>query len=301
MDRLTAMRVFITVVDTGSQSAAAERLDLSRPVVSRYLAELEDWLGARLMHRTTRKLTLTPAGMELLPRCRQLLELSGELQSAATAPDAAPRGLLRVTASSSFGHAVLAPLLADYIAAQPAVRVDLQLLDRAVNLVDEGLDLAIRIASELDPNLIARRLADCPSVLCAAPAWLASHAPPLAPGGLSGLPCLTHSYYGQSLWHFTRRQDGASSRVAVGGPLSANDATALLQACRAGAGIALLPRYLAYPLLARGELTALLPDYEPLQLGIFGVYTSRKHLPASLRSLLDFLAVRLPEQAGLRA
>ncbi|WP_028456465.1 LysR family transcriptional regulator [Chitinilyticum litopenaei] len=293
MDRLTAMRVFVTVVDTGSQSAAAERLDLSRPVVSRYLAELEDWLGARLMHRTTRKLTLTPAGMELLPRCRQLLELSGELQSAATASDAAPRGLLRITASSSFGHAVLAQRVAEYVATHPGVTVDMQLLDRAVNLVEERIDLAIRIAGELDPNLIARRLADCPSVLCAAPAWLAQHGMPGELADLARHNCLTHSYFGKSLWQFTRRADGEPASVAVSGNLSANDATALQQACAAGAGLAMLPVYLAQPMLEAGSLVAVLPDYAPRRLGIWGVYSSRKHLPATLRSMLDFLAQRL--------
>lgn len=293
MDRLAAMRVFVTVVDSGSQSATADLLDLSRPAVSRHLAELEHWTGARLLHRTTRKLTLTPAGAELLPRCRQMLELEADMQAAVAVPDDAPRGLLRITASSSFGHAVLAREVATYVAKYPGVTIDMQLLDRAVNLVDERIDLAIRIARELDPNLIARKLGRCPSVLCAAPAWLREHGMPAGVEELAQRPCLTHSYFGKSLWQFTRLSDNTPVSVAVSGNISANDATALLQTCVAGAGIAMLPRYLATPSLASGELQTVLDGFAPQELGIFGVYSSRKHLPATLRTLLDFLAERL--------
>lgn len=172
------MRVFVTVVDLGSQSAAADQLDLSRPVVSRYLAELEAWVGARLMHRTTRKLSLTTAGEETLPRCRQMLELADELQAAVTLPGDAPRGLLRISVSTSFGQAQLAAAVTDYVRLYPEVSVDLQMLDRTVNLVDERIDLAIRTSHELDPSLIARKLTVCRSVLCASPAYLREHPAP---------------------------------------------------------------------------------------------------------------------------
>ena len=130
MDRLIAMRVFVTVVDLGSQSAAADHLDLSRPVVSRYLAELEEWVGARLMHRTTRKLSLTAAGNETMPRCRQLLELADDMQAAVEVPSDAPRGLLRISVSTSFGQAQLAAAVTDYVRLYPQVSIDLQMLDR---------------------------------------------------------------------------------------------------------------------------------------------------------------------------
>ena len=179
MDRLIAMRVFVTVVDLGSQSAAADHLDLSRPVVSRYLAELEEWVGARLMHRTTRKLSLTAAGNETLPRCRQLLELADDMQAAVDVPSDAPRGLLRISVSTSFGQAQLAAAVTDYVRLYPQVSIDLQMLDRTVNLVDERIDLAIRTSNDLDPSLIARKLTVCRSVLCASPAYLRQHpAPP---------------------------------------------------------------------------------------------------------------------------
>ncbi len=285
-----AMRVFAAVVDGGSQSAAAEQLDLSRPAVSRYLAELEAWAGARLMHRTTRKLSLTAAGSEMLPRCRQVLELTDDLRSTVALSDSAPQGLLRLTASSSFGHAQLAQAVADFLVLHPAVSVDMVLLDRAVNLVEERIDLAIRISNEIDPNLIARRLTICRSVVCAAPAYLKLHGRPKRLEELGQHNCLSHFYYGKSLWHF--EQDGAPASVAVGGNLSANDTSTLLQAAIAGAGVALLPTYLAAAPLRAGQLTALLPGAKPADLSIHAVYASRKNMSAALRAMLDFLVER---------
>ncbi|UUT21208.1 LysR family transcriptional regulator [Pseudomonas sp. T8] len=294
MDRLQAMRVFVTVVDLGSQSAAADHLDLSRPVVSRYLAELEDWVGARLMHRTTRKLSLTAAGTEILPRCQQMLELSMDMQAAVSEPDDVPRGLLRISASTSFGQAQLADAMAAYVERYPGVSIDLQMLDRAVNLVDERIDLAIRASNDLDPNLIARRLTVCRSVICASTAYLREHPTPQRVEELSQHNCLTHSYFGKSLWHF--EQDGEQVSVPVQGNISANDASTLLRATMAGAGVAMLPTYQAWVYIHSGELVRLLPQAEPRQMPMYAVYASRKHMPVALRSMLDFLVLRFPEE-----
>ncbi|WP_285429557.1 LysR family transcriptional regulator [Pseudomonas sp. fls2-241-R2A-110] len=294
MDRLQAMRVFVTVVDLGSQSAAADHLDLSRPVVSRYLAELEDWVGARLMHRTTRKLSLTAAGSEILPRCRQMLDLSTDMQAAISEPDEAPRGLLRISVSTSFGQAQLADAIAAYVQRYPGVSIDLQMLDRTVNLVDERIDLAIRTSNDLDPNLIARRLTVCRSVICASPAYLGQHPTPQRVEDLSQHNCLTHSYFGKSLWHF--EQDGEPVSVPVQGNICANEASTLLRLTLAGAGVAMLPTYQAGVNIHSGELVRLLPHAEPRQMNIYAVYASRKHMPAALRSLLDFLVLRFPQE-----
>ena len=288
------MRVFTTVVDLGSQSAAADHLDLSRPVVSRYLAELEEWVGARLMHRTTRKLSLTAAGFETLPRCRQLLELADDLQAAVSVPGDSPRGLLRISVSTSFGQAQLATAVTDYVRLNPQVSIDLQMLDRTVNLVDERIDLAIRTSNDLDPNLIARKLTVCRSVLCASPAYLREHPAPQQVEELSRHNCLTHSYYGKSLWHFTR--GGEDVAVPVQGNISANEASTLLSATLAGAGVSLLPTYQAGIHVQQGTLVRLLPQAEPRVLNIYAVYASRKHMPATLRSMLDFLAERFTEE-----
>ncbi|HCN44607.1 MAG TPA: LysR family transcriptional regulator [Pseudomonas sp.] len=293
MDRLTAMRVFVTVVDLGSQSAAADHLDMSRPVISRYLADLENWVGARLMQRTTRKLSLTAAGKETLPRCRQMLELAGDLQAAVSTPDQAPRGELRISVSTSFGQAQLLEAVTEYVQRYPQVKVDLQMLDRTVNLVDERIDLAIRTSNDIDPNLIARRLSVCHSVICASPAYLRQHTAPQVVQDLSQHNCLTHSYFGHSLWHF--EVAGESVSVPIHGNLSANEALTLQQATLAGAGIAMLPTYLAHRPLRSGELVRLLPEAQPKTLNLNAVYTSRKHMPATLRSMLDFLAERFTD------
>jgi DNA-binding transcriptional LysR family regulator len=287
MDRLTAMQVFVAVVEGGSQSAAADGLNMSRPVVSRYLAVLEKWAGARLMHRTTRRLSLTATGLEVLPRCRQMLELADDLLAKITMPDSEPRGRLRITVSSSFGFAQMGAATAAYVQRYPGVVVDLLPGDRAFNLVDEGIDLAIRITDELDPNLIARQLSVCRSAVCASPSYLERHGTPLRAEELVGHNCLTHAYFGKSLWKF-QRSDGACT-VAVSGNITASDSLSLLSAALAGAGIASLPTFLAAPLIRRGELVSLLPDHQPQDLGIHAVYTSRKHMPATLRTMLDFL------------
>ena len=288
------MRVFVTVVDLGSQSAAADHLDLSRPVVSRYLAELEDWIGARLLHRTTRKLSLTAAGAETLPRCRQLLELCGDMQAAVSEPDDAPRGLLRLGVSTSFAQAQLAQAIAEYVTRYPLVTVDLQVLDRTVNLVDERIDLAIRTSNDLDPNLIARRLTVCRSVVCATPAYLLAHPAPHKVEDLARHNCLTHAYFGKSLWHL--EEGGEHISVPVHGNITANEASTLLRVTLAGAGVAMLPSYQAGDYIRRGELVRLLPDAEPRHMNIYAVYASRKHMPSALRSLLDFLVQRFPEE-----
>jgi DNA-binding transcriptional LysR family regulator len=288
MDRLTAMQVFVTVVEQESQTAAADRLDLSRPVVSRYLAQLEQWVGARLLHRTTRKLSLTAAGEQTLARCRQVLALTADMAIFVAPQHDAPQGVLRLTASTSFGQAQLAQLVTRYVERYPGVVVDMLLLDRAVNLVEERIDLAIRITNDLDPNLLARRLTVCRSVLCAAPAYLHAHGAPASVADLALHSCLTHSYFGKSLWQFDCA--GQPQSVAVSGGVSSNEASSLLQVALSGAGIALLPTYLAATYVKSGQLRALLPEARPRELTIYALYSSARHVSAPLRTMLDFLA-----------
>ncbi|MDQ8035361.1 LysR family transcriptional regulator [Bordetella genomosp. 1] len=291
MDRLKAMQVFVEVADRGSLSAAATHLDMSRAMVSRYLAELEEWVGIRLLHRTTRRLSLTPAGAETLPRCRRMLDLVGDMRDAVATPEAAPRGLLRVTAPMSFGTSQLVGVVSDFVTRYPGASVDLMLVDRAVNLVEERVDLAVRITNDVDPNLIARHLADCRSLVCAAPSYIERAGLPARAEDLSLHNCLTHSYFGRSLWRFVR--DGETVDVPVSGNITANEAVVLMRAALGGAGIALLPTYLAAPEVAAGRLRAILPDSEPQVLGIHGVYASRRQMPLILRTMLDFLVERL--------
>ncbi|MET1079510.1 MAG: LysR family transcriptional regulator [Pseudomonas sp.] len=291
MDRLTATRVFVEVLERGSQTAAADAMGLSRAMVSRYLAQLEEWVGARLLHRSTRKLSLTHAGEELLPQCRELLSLADSLQATGSRGDTTPRGTLRIACSQSFAQAWLARTVSAYLRRYPGTAIDLQIGGQAVNLVQERIDLAVRITNQLDPNLIARPLASCRSVVCAAPAYLAERGEPLRPQELSRHNCLTYSYFGRSLWQFERA--GEPLAVPVGGTLSANESTVLVEATLAGAGISLQPLYSVAPLLRSGQLKALLRDWQPQVLGIYALYGSRRQQSPALRALLDFLVERL--------
>lgn len=299
MDRITAAEVFVTIVDRGSMIAAAETLAMSRAMVTRYLAQMEQWAGARLLHRTTRKLSLTDAGEHTLERCRQILALAEDIDLVESAQSDDLRGLLRITCSQSLGQTALVGAVAQYLKRYPQVAVDLQMNNRTVNLVEERIDLALRITNELDPNLIARPLSTCASVICASPAYLAAHGTPRYPQDLSLHNCLTYSYFGKSLWHFEHR--GTKSAVAVSGNLSANESLVLLAGTLQGAGISLQPYYSAAPLLAKGDLIELLPEYLPQAMGIYGIYTSRRQMPATLRTMLDFLVEWFASDPGWRA
>ncbi len=293
MDRLTAIAVFVEVAERGSLTAAAEALDLSRAMVSRHLAELERWLGARLLHRTTRRVTLTGAGETALARFRPMLAIGASLRDELASDDPEPHGQLRVTASASFGQAHLAAAAAEFVARYPQARVDMLLADRTVNLVEERIDLAVRISHRVDPGLIARRLSVCRSVLCAAPAYLQRHGVPHSAADLAAHNCLGHHYVGKHEWPLRYRGEPVS--MAVSGNFTANEATVLLEAVRAGAGIAMLPTYQAAALLRSGELQRVLPDHELDTMDIFGVYASRRQQPTIVRVFLDFLVARFGE------
>ena len=294
MDRFTAMQVFTEVADRSSLTETATALDMSRAMVSRYLESLETWLGVRLLHRTTRRVSLTDAGTEALEHCRQVLALTHDVQALAGQRSAAPGGRLRITSSVSFAQAWLSQVLSDFLVQYPQTQIEVVALDRAVNLVEERIDLAVRISQALDPNLIARRLTVCRSMVCASPEYLRTHPPIRRMEDLAAHNCLTHSYYGQTLWNF--ELDGQPSSVAVGGNLSANESTSLLQAAVAGVGVALLPSFMAAPLVHSGQLVALLPAVQQRELGIYAVYASRKNMSAALRAMLDFLAERFPPE-----
>lgn len=287
MDRITAAQVFVTIVDRGSMIGAAESLNMSRAMVTRYLSEMERWSGARLLHRTTRKLSLTDAGENTLARCRQMLSLAADMESVADENDATLRGLMRISCSQSFGQGVVVVAVAEFLRLHPQVDIDLQLESKAINLVEERIDLALRITNELDPNLIARPLAFCPSVVCAAPSYLALHGMPRTPADLSEHNCLTYTYFGKSLWQFERY--GEKISVPVSGNLSANESLVLLSGAVEGAGIVMQPIYSAARLIASGQLEVLLPEWQPQKMGIYAIYSSRRHMPVTRRALLDFL------------
>lgn len=294
MDKITAMRVFLETTERGSVSAAAEQLDMSRAMASRYLAFVEQWAGARLLHRTTRRLSLTVAGQQMLPLCREMLALAGNVETLAAEAEDTPRGQLRMTASGVFAQTHLTDAVMDYLKLYPATAVDLLVVDRSVNLIEERIDLAIRITKDLDPNLIARKLASCRSMICAAPAYLHAHGTPTRAADLAQHNCLTYAYFGQSLWQL--EYQGAPVAVPVRGNFSANETVVLQRAAVAGCGIAMLPSFTAAELVRSGALVQLLPDHAVAELAIYAVYASRKQMSLAMRSMIDFLAARFGDQ-----
>ncbi|MES2742522.1 MAG: LysR family transcriptional regulator [Pseudomonadota bacterium] len=289
MDRLTAMRVFVETADRGSMTAAAAALDMSRAMASRYLEALEDWLGARLLHRTTRRLALSEAGEQALARCRDMLAMADEIKTVA-GQGSAIQGKLRLTTSSSFAQAELAAAVVDFQLRHPLVEIDFLVLDRTVNLVEERVDLAVRTSKRIDPALVARRLAACHSVLCASPAYLLSAGTPVLPEQLSSHRCIVHSRIFAPEYTLTLGEQ--VSTVQVGGAMTTNETSVVRAAALAGAGIGLLPTYFVGQDLAQGTLVRLLPRYALDTMEIHAVYLSRRHQPKPLRLLIDFLYER---------
>ncbi|AVI66900.1 LysR family transcriptional regulator [Shewanella sp. WE21] len=305
MDRLEAAKVFVTIVERGSMISAANALDMSRSMVTRYLSEMEEWSGARLLHRSTRSLSLTPAGEQVLDYCHRLLELANEVPAVSHAAVAIPRGLLRISCSQFLAHQILAPVVQQYLASYPQASVNFHVSSQTVDLVAERIDLAIRITNELDPNLIARRLGECESVVCAAPSYLAARAAVLHPEDLTQHNCLTYSYFGDVMWRFyqtdvvakqaqalnsdPKSNQGQVFNVPVNGNFSANDSMVVLNATLAGEGIAMQPVWAAKPYLDSGQLVPLLMKFKPQSLGVYGVYQSRKHMQPALRVMMDML------------
>lgn len=295
MDRITAARVFVEAVERGSLSAAAERLGLSRAMASRYLTRLEDWAGVRLLHRTTRRLSLTGAGDRILPLCREMLALEGAV-TALAAPAEQPEGLVRIAAPPMFAQNRLVAVVLEFLRRYPAVRVDLQVSDQVADLVEERIDVAVRISNRVDPALIARPLGWCRSVLCAAPDYLRRCGIPQSPQDLPRYSCLSYSGFGGHRWTL----DGPRGfcTVDVSGGFSANDSLIVLQAALGGAGIAMLPVFAAAGPVARGDLTVVLPDWQPEVLAIQALYSSRRHMPAAQRALIDYLVTALADLTG---
>jgi len=290
MDHLGAIRTFIEIADQGSLTSAAETLNLSRAMVSRHLDGLERWLGARLLHRTTRRVGLSEAGAEALPRLRQMLDLAADLQAVSGTRRAEPVGKLRITTSLSFAMACLTQAIVEFQRLHPRITVDLMTVDRAVDLVAERIDLAVRITNRLDDGVVARRLAGCRSVLCAAPAYLSQHGQPQKAADLADHACITHAFGSRAEYRLSHA--GRVVVQAVSGPLSGNETAVVRQAALAGAGIAMLPTYFVGDDLLRGTLVRVLPDHEPEPLGIHAIYLSRQHQPLPLKLLIDFLADR---------
>ena len=290
---LMDMAAFARVVEASSFSGAARELGVSKSAVSKQVSRLEDRLGVRLLNRTTRRLSLTEAGARFYEGCQRMLAEAEGAREAVTPLAAAPRGVLRVNAPMTFGVRHLSPALPALMARCPELSVDLVLNDRVVDLVEEGFDVGLRIGQLRESSLIARRLADAPMLVCAAPGYLERAGVPARPEDLGGHPCLIYSYIEAGTVWRCRSADGGAARVRVKGRLVANNGEALLAAARAGLGICRLPSFIVGDAVRAGDLVRLLPAWQvhPAA-GIHAIYPAHRHLSPKVRVFVDFLAER---------
>lgn len=293
MDRLEAMSILIAVVDTGSFSAAGRKLGIPLPTLSRKVAELELRLGATLLLRSTRKLALTDAGATYIAACRNILELVGEAERAATGEYNAPRGDLVLTAPIVFGRLHVLPIVNDFLAAFPDINVRLTLSDRNADLVDDHIDLAVRIGPLGDSGMIASRLGSVRRVVCGSPAYFRRHGVPLVPAQLSDLTGI--NFVGPTsveTWSFKPPSNAVIS-VSVRSRLSVNTAEAAIDAAIAGIGVARVLSYQLKQAVERNLLEIVLAEFEPAPLPVHLLHVDQQPLPQKTRSFLDFAVPRL--------
>lgn len=290
MGRFRELQTFVAVVEAGSFVGAGEALRMSKAAVSRAVHELETRLGARLLQRTTRRLSLTEAGRAYYASSKQILADLDEADGAVGAVTGQLLGTIRINAPVSFGVLHLAPLWASFLARHPGVELDVTLTDRMVDLVEEGYDLAIRITRLQDSSLVSRLLATTRIVLCAAPDYLARRGTPQNLADLAAHDVIGYHYWqGGNVWRFVG-PDGAEKEVLTRPRLRANNGDTCRAVALAGGGIVLQPTFLVGDDLASGRLQRVLPDYVGPAVGVHALYPSRKHLSVKLRALLDHLA-----------
>ncbi|MGO4525017.1 LysR family transcriptional regulator [Microvirga sp. 2MCAF35] len=292
LDRVTGMQVFVRVATLGSFSAAARALHLSQTMVTKHVAAIEERLGVKLLHRSTRKLVLTEEGRAYLAACERILAEIEEAEASASLDRIEPRGTLRLNVPLTFGFRQVVPALAEFSRLYPAVSFDLGLADRYVDLIEEGWDLAIRIGRLKDSSLVARRLAACRTMVCASPAYLKDHGTPRSLEDLAGHNCLGYtlpSAIGASRWTFGL--DGELS-VPIQGNLRANNGDALLAAAVAGQGLIYQPTFIVGDSLRDGSLVPVLTAYPTYEPAIHAVLPSGRQAPAKVRAFVAFLAGR---------
>jgi DNA-binding transcriptional LysR family regulator len=292
MDILTSMRVFATVVGTGSFTGASDRLDMSRAMVSKYVINLEEHLGTRLLNRTTRRLSLTESGSAYYERCLQIISDVQEAEQAAGQLTTKPRGTLKITMPVAFGLHRLGPVVADYVQLHSEVKLDISLSDRYVDLIEEGFDLAIRIGTLPESRLVARKLGVARSIVCASPAYLKQHGSPTQPADLTNHSCLGYTYTNSgNEWRL--KSEDIEEVIHIAGAIKANNGDMLRLAALNGAGLIFQPLFIVEEDLQTGRLVQVLSVYTSTEFGIYAVYPSRKHLSAKVRTFVDFLVGRL--------
>lgn len=296
MDRFQEMSVFAAVVDAGSFVGASDALEMSKPAVSRHVAELEARLGVRLLHRTTRRLSLTEEGEVFYARCKELLGELEEAEAEITSRAGKAAGQLKVSAPVSFGLLHLAPLWPAFMARHPDVVLDVTLSDRMVDLVEEGFDLAVRVARLPSSSLVGRKLSSTRAVLCASPKYLKAHGTPQHPSELARHTVIAYSLLSTGdTWSF-EGPDGAVS-VKVQPRMRSNSGDTCRAAALGHQGIIIQPTFLIGDDLRSGALVELMPQYRPIELGIYALYPTRKHVLPKVRLLVDHLVAALKKKS----
>ena len=297
MNLFEAMHQFVRVVELGSFAAVANQLGVARSVVTRQIAGLEEHLGVKLLVRSTRSLTLTSAGGAYLEKCRLILDLVESAAAGVMEERQAPRGNLRVSLPLSFGLKRLAPLMLDFSRIYPEINLAMDFTDRKMNLIEEGIDLSVRITSRLEPGDIVRKLGTCRLMTVASPDYLARHGRPQHPSELSGHACIGYSPQANNRpWVFL--VDGHQENVHLSFRLQANNGDALIEAAAQGLGITVQPDFIACDYVAAGKLEMLLEEFAPPELGIYAVLPSNRYLPHGIRVLIDFLSEKLGPAAA---
>ncbi|MGD0723142.1 MAG: LysR family transcriptional regulator [Roseiarcus sp.] len=299
MISLENVRIFMRAVETGSFSAAGRKLRLSPSVVSYRIQLLEDHLNSRLLTRTTRSMSLTEAGRVFFDRCLEVVEAVERAEASVAAEGgAAPRGHLHVTAPLGLGRRVVAPMLARYRALQPQTDVRLRLSDHLLDLVQEGVDVAVRIARMEDSSFTLRKIADVRRVLCAAPGYLERRGAPRAPQDLAAHDCLLLRFPGSQQFRWTLDCAGEAVTVPVAGPLDADDGDVLTQWALDGLGIVLKPLFEIAPLIADGRLVEVLAEAPPLPVTLGVLYPSRRMLPPRTKSFIELCVEEMRRHIG---
>ena len=288
---LNLLALFARVVEAGSFAEAARQLSTSRSAVSKSVARLERLLGARLINRTTRHLSLTEIGALIAEHCHRMLEEAEQAEKRVASLHVEPRGILRLSASVAFGTLHIAPALAEFLPRYPQLKVNLTITDRPVDLAEEGYDLAIRVMNEPPLNWVARKLAPARRRLCATPAYFSRRGVPSTPADLAAHDCLDYTRPGDAgRWRFMGPEGEIS--VPVTGPLHVDDDEALSQAVLGGLGIGLVPTFIIGKDLQEGNLQAVLSEYIPTDHYVYALYLPTRHMPSKVRVFIDFLVER---------
>lgn len=296
MDTIDGMKTVVAVVETGSFTAASERLNISKALASKYVGEVEKNLNVRLFHRSTRKLALTEAGKTYYQHALALLEEFAALVDTVTGEQSSPQGLLRISVPVAFGEMKLAQLIPKFMQLFPSINLEVILSNNMVDMVEEGIDVRIRVGGVDDSSLIARHIKTLPLILCASPQYLQQHGEPKTPEDITQHNCIIDSNFRIGRQWPVIAPDGSADSINVKSRIAASSPSAVKEIAVAGGGIGMVPRFIAEPALEQGLLQQVLPSYSTLEFGLFALYPHRRYLPRKVRCFIDFMVDEFSDQ-----